>query len=120
MSEGETTPEGGGLPHKIECHKSLLHRNIPADGTWVFLNGHGKYSLNFYTDSPPLPKMLILETTKDGKKFTSKPAKITPPSDANTMRQYEASIILSYDSLKFLHSILGEFIKMKEAEQPLQ
>jgi hypothetical protein len=119
MSETETKPQAEGIPYKFECHKGISHRNIPADGTWVALNGHGRYVLNFYTDAPPLPKTIILETTKDGAKFTSKLPEIIYSADGGAIRQYEVSVMLSFDSVKFLHATLSDFIKAAEkASQP--
>jgi hypothetical protein len=110
----ESTPEKAGIPYPIECRRSYLHRYIPADGVWLGLNDYGKIILNFYNDSPLLPKTVIPETTADGKKFTSKTAEIILESEAKSFRQYEVSICLSVAAAKFLVENLKAFIKMSE------
>jgi hypothetical protein len=85
MDEEATAANAGGVPYKFECRRSYLHRYIPADGVWVGLNGFGKIILNFYNDSPALPKAVIVEATADGKIFTSKPAEIILESDAGAV-----------------------------------
>ena len=114
MAEEPTSENAPGIPYKIECRRSYLHRYIPADGAWVGLNVHGKIILNFYNDSPLLPKMLIPETTADGKKFTSKEAEIILEAEAKSFRQFEVSVNLSLVATKVLVETLKNFIKMAE------
>ena len=114
MVEEAIPASAPGVPFGFECHRSYLHRYIPADGVWVGLNGFGKIILNFYNDSPPLPKMVILEATADGKGFTSKPAEIIPETDTGSVRQYEVSVNLSLDAVKNLAAALQNFIVLAE------
>ncbi len=110
----EPTPDQPGIPYPIECHRSYLHRFIPADGVWLGLNDYGRIILNCYSDSPLLPKMIIPETTADGKKFSSKPPQIILESEAKSYRQYEVSISLSVTTAKFLLEGLKDFIKLAD------
>jgi hypothetical protein len=114
MVEEATRADEAGVPFKFECRRSYLHRYIPADGVWVGLNGFGKIILNFYNDSPPLPKTVIVEATADGKGFTSKPAEIIPETDAGAVRQYEVSVNLSLSAIKLLVGTLQEFLVLAE------
>ena len=114
MAEEATAANAGGVPYKFECHRSYLHRYLPADGVWVGLNGFGKIILNFYNDSPALPKTVIVEARADGKGFTSKPAEIIPETDAGAVRQYEVSVNLSLDAIKLLVGTLQSFIGLAE------
>jgi hypothetical protein len=114
MAEEATPANEAGVPYKFECRRSYLHRYIPADGVWLGLNGFGKIILNFYNDSPALPKTVIVEATADGKGFTSKPAEIILETDAGAVRQYEVSVNLSLDPAKNLLSALQNFIVLAE------
>jgi hypothetical protein len=114
MAEESTQKNADGIPYKFDCHRSYLHRYIPADGVWVGLNGFQKIILNFYNDSPPLPKTLIAETTADGKAFTAKQAEIVSETEAQSFRQYEVSVNLSLQTTKNLIATLQEFIKLAE------
>jgi hypothetical protein len=80
----------------------------------VGLSGHQKIILNFYNDSPLLPKTIMVETTADGKKFTSKEATITLESDGQSFRQYEVTVNLSVATARLLAKNLETFIKMAE------
>jgi len=74
------------------------------------LNGQGKIILNFYNDSPPLPKAVILESTPDGKAFAFKTPEIIQETDAGAVRQYEVSVNLSLEAAKALVETLKNFI----------
>lgn len=114
MGEEATSANAQGVPFKFECHRSYLHRYIPADGVWVGLSGHGKIILNFYNDSPPLPKTVVAEATADGKGFTSKLPEIFLESDGGAVRQYEVSVNLSVDAVKSLVATLQNFLVLAE------
>lgn len=117
MAEEPTSANATGtVPYRFECRRSYLHRYIPADGVWVGLNGHGKIILNFYNDSPALPRTIISEATADGKSFTSKLPEIILETDAGAVRQYEASVNLSVTAIKNLVGTLQEFIVLAEKQ----
>ncbi len=78
------------------------------------LNGHQKIILNFYNDSPLLPKTIMAETTPDGKKFIPKEPRISFESDGQSFRQYEVSVNLSIAAARLLAQNLDTFIKMAE------
>lgn len=116
MTESQTSPESEGVPFRFDCHKSYLHRYIPADGTWVLVNSFGKFVLNFFNDSPPLPQTIEIESRKDGKGYTQKAPKITS-ANAQVERQYEVSVVLSLEAAKFLNSTLSDMIKTLEGQK---
>ncbi len=113
MEKQQTSPQEGVKPYRVEYHKSPLHRYIPADGQWLGLNGYGKIILNFFNDSPPLPKTMILEAKNDGYSFTDKEPEITY-HDSESVRQFEVSVLISLFAAKQLKEQLGSFIKMAE------
>ncbi|SRR6266446_1826716 len=118
MPAEQTASEEPGVPYKFECHKSILHRNIGADGAWIGLNGYGKIILNFWTDSPPLPKTIMTKASSDGIRFipTNQP-EITMTTDAGTVRQYEVSVHLTVDAAKHISETLQSFIRIAEETQ---
>jgi hypothetical protein len=102
------------FPYGIDCRRSYLHRYIPADGVWVGLNGHGKFILNFYNDTPPLPKIITLESQADRKAFTSKPPDILLETNLESVRQFEVSVNLSLASVKRLIETLQNFVTLAD------
>jgi hypothetical protein len=115
MEEKQDLPMEGGKPYRVEFTRSPLHRYVPADGTWIGLNGHGKIILNFFNESPPLPQKMIFEVTSDGTAFTNK----TPDTtycDAQSFRQFDVSVVISVFAAKNLLETLGNFIKMAEEQ----
>jgi hypothetical protein len=114
MPEEPTSSNTEVIPYKFDCHRSYLHRYIPADGVWVGLNGFQKIILNFYNDTPPLPKTIIGEATADRKAFTSKKVEVIEETDAQSYRQFEVSVNLSVTAAKTLLETLKTFIKMAE------
>jgi hypothetical protein len=114
MAEESIEVSATGIPYRMECHRSYLHRYIPADGVWVGLNGHGKIILNFYNDSPLLPRKITGETTVDRKKFTSKEPEIILEADAESIRQFEVSVNLSVAAARVLIDNLKSFVKLAE------
>jgi len=119
MADDQTSPQEG-VPYKFECHKSLQHRNIVADGAWLGLNGHGKIILNFWTDSPPLPKTIIAESAKDGSYFTSKLPQIINSTEAGAVREYEVSVYLSLQAARHISATLQNFIQLAEDTEKKQ
>jgi hypothetical protein len=117
MADEQTSPKEDGIPYKIEYFRSALHRFVPTDGAWVGLNGHGKIILNFFSESPALPKLAIVETTPDGKKFTDKKAETRMETDAGAVRQFEISVTMSPVTAKLLFETLGNFIKLAEEQE---
>lgn len=116
MAEQAESASAPGVPYKFECHRSHLHRYVPADGVWVGVNGHGKYILNFFNDSPPLPKTILAETTADGNAFTSKPPEVIPETDAGAVRLYEISVALPLPAVKLLATTLQNFVNLAEGQ----
>jgi len=119
MAEEPKFENASGLPYRIDCHRSYLHRYLPADGVWVGLNGHQKIILNFYNDSPLLPKSIMAETTPDGKKFIPKEPKISLETDGQSFRQFEISVNIPVAAASRLAETLKTFIKMAEDAEKL-
>ncbi len=121
MADEQKQPTEDGKPFVFEYYRSPLHRYVAADGVWLGLNGFNKIILNFYNDSPPLPKKILAETTSDVSKFTSKEPVTTYETDSSTVRQFETSVTISLAAAKQLYETLGNFIKMgDDAEQRKQ
>jgi hypothetical protein len=120
MSETDNPAEAAGTPYRFDCHMSYLHRYIPADGTWVGLNGFDKIILNFFNDSPPLPSTITTETVPGSRAFVSKDPKLGFATDAGAIRRYEASIVLSLQAAKGLQDTLGKIINLAESQQKKQ
>jgi hypothetical protein len=120
MAEPEKPADAAGTPYRFECQMSYLHRYIPADGTWLGLNGFNKIVLNFFNDSPPLPSQIITETRPGSLKFVDKLPELKFWTDAGTVRRYEVSVVLSVDAARRLQETLVKFIDMAENSKPGQ
>lgn len=88
-------------------------RCIHADSAWGSINGQGNIALAFYNERPPLPQSMTYEYDANGNLLpTQESAKAV--SDYDVLRQFEAEIIMSFETAKVVHTILGNFIKMRE------
>lgn len=120
MNESNHPTEATGTPYRYDCHLSYLHRYIPADGTWVGLNGFDKIILNFFNDSPPLPATITTETIPGSRVFTAKSPDVKFATDAGAVRRFEVSVVLSLPAAKFLQQTLVNFIKLAEEQHQKQ
>ena|ERR1700722_1027290 len=121
MADEQKQPVEEGKPFVFHYCRSPIHRYVAADGAWLGLNGFNKIILNFYNDSPPLPKSVLAETTLDGNKFTSKEPITTFETESAAVRQFDTSVVISLATAKALFETLEKFIKMgDEAETTRQ
>jgi hypothetical protein len=115
MAEETTSPPEEGIPYKIEHYKCGTHRNIIADGAWLGLNGNGQIIINFWSDSPSLPKTVIAESSKDGLHFlATKQPQVIYFTDAASVRGFEASVFMGLEGAKSLRDGLNTFISLAE------
>jgi sulfite reductase alpha subunit-like flavoprotein len=115
-------PEKGPAPRKpVLFHHVRMgpFRSIHADGAWASINGLGNITLAFFNERPPLPKSVTYEYGESGQFVPTKEA-LTAVPDNEVLRQFEAEVIMSLESAKRIHTLLGNFIKIKEESDTAQ
>jgi hypothetical protein len=116
MAEESAVPTAANRPYRIEYRRSYTHQHLNADGVWVGLNGYDRIILNFFNDSPPLPTVIMTETTPDGKKFVPPQGgpKMTMEAQEGAIRIFGTSIGLSLPTVRELVVTLQNFIRLAE------
>ena len=120
MSDTDKPADMAATPYKFDCQMSYLHRYIPADGTWLGINGFNKIILNFFNDAPALPTAIKTETVPGSRALSNKMPELTFSTDAGTVRRYEVSVIMSVQAAKSLQETLVKFIEMAEPEKEIK
>ena len=114
LAAGDPTPQGP-LPVKFIHEKCPQYRTYHVDGAWGAITGLSNIQLELYSEHPPLPKAVIHPVKPDGT-YTGEQSieGIDDPDHFVVVRDFQLGVVLSLQSAKLVHEILGNFIEMSK------
>jgi hypothetical protein len=110
MTEGQPKPLN---TVKFLHLRAPSFRSFNADGVWGSIDGYGRLHFAFFNEYTPMPKSLNVPVTVDGN-FLNEQAQEEPSTDANVIREIQFDLVANLNTAKLIHTIIGNFIKMRE------
>jgi hypothetical protein len=88
-------------------------RIVHADGAWGAISSAGNIILTFYNERPIVPDSVKYHFDANSN-FVPAPENFKPEFDRLVLRQFEVETVMTYESAKVIHEVLGNFIGMYE------